>query len=127
MNKDLFSLKGKVVIITGAAGLLGRRHADAVASFGGSPVLLDLNKESLIDLATKLNEKYDIELQAIDEKNILEVYFEDEIIYTTKDNFNNIKVNVTMGIEKIEDYLQNKNIEKINLNNKLDDFEIDEY
>ena len=82
---------------------------------------------SFLDIISKLNEKYDIELLAIDEKNILEVYFEDEIIYTTKDNFNNIKVNVTMVIEKIEDYLQNKNIEKINLNNKLDDFEIDEY
>ena len=42
MKKDIFSLEGKVVVVTGAAGLLGRQHADAVASFGGSLVLLDL-------------------------------------------------------------------------------------
>ena len=82
---------------------------------------------SFLDIISKLNEKYDIELLAIDEKNILEVYFEDEIIYTTKDNFNNIKVDFTMVIEKIEDYLKNKNNKGINLNNNLDDLEVDEY
>ena len=61
MKKDLFSLKTKVVVITGAAGLLGRQHADAVASFGGSPVLLDLNKDELIDQTTELNNKYDVD------------------------------------------------------------------
>lgn len=43
MKTDIFSLQGRVVVITGAAGLLGRRHADAVAAFGGVPVLLDLD------------------------------------------------------------------------------------
>ena len=82
---------------------------------------------SFLDIISKLNEKYDIELLAIDEKNILEVYFEDEIIYTTKDNFNNIKVDLTMVIKKIENYLKNKNYKGMNSNNNLDDLEVDEY
>ena len=36
-----FSLTGRVAIITGGAGLLGIRHAEAIASAGGIPVLAD--------------------------------------------------------------------------------------
>lgn len=37
-----FSLKGRVAIITGGAGLLGVRHGEAVAAAGGIAVLADL-------------------------------------------------------------------------------------
>jgi NAD(P)-dependent dehydrogenase (short-subunit alcohol dehydrogenase family) len=37
-----FSLTGRVAIITGAAGLLGVRHAEAIAAAGGIPVLADI-------------------------------------------------------------------------------------
>ena len=38
----LFDLTGRVAVITGGAGLLGEQHARAIASAGGSPVLLDV-------------------------------------------------------------------------------------
>jgi NAD(P)-dependent dehydrogenase (short-subunit alcohol dehydrogenase family) len=41
--KDLFDLKGRVAIITGGAGLLGTRHAAALAEYGAIPVLLDID------------------------------------------------------------------------------------
>ena len=37
-----FSLKDRVAIVTGGAGLLGVRHAEAIAAAGGVPVLADL-------------------------------------------------------------------------------------
>ena len=40
--KNLFDLTDRVAIITGGAGLLGRKHAEAIASEGGKPVLVDL-------------------------------------------------------------------------------------
>ena len=58
--KDLFNLNGKVVVITGAAGLLGEQHANAVAEYGGIPILLDVQEESVKKLAKKLNDQYDI-------------------------------------------------------------------
>ena len=61
MNKNFFSLNEKVIVITGASGLLGRQHAEAVASFGGSPVLLDLDKATLIDQTIGLNNKYGVD------------------------------------------------------------------
>jgi NAD(P)-dependent dehydrogenase (short-subunit alcohol dehydrogenase family) len=38
----MFDLTGRVAVITGGAGLLGRRHAAAIASAGGVPVMADL-------------------------------------------------------------------------------------
>jgi NAD(P)-dependent dehydrogenase (short-subunit alcohol dehydrogenase family) len=40
-----FSLQDRVAIITGGAGLLGVRHAEAVAAAGGVPVLADIRRE----------------------------------------------------------------------------------
>jgi NAD(P)-dependent dehydrogenase (short-subunit alcohol dehydrogenase family) len=40
--RDLFSLAGRVAIITGGAGLLGTKHAGIIAQAGGIPVLIDL-------------------------------------------------------------------------------------
>jgi len=58
LNK-IFNLDGKVIVITGAAGLLGRRHADAVAAYGGTPILLDLCQQTVTKMAEQLNEQYD--------------------------------------------------------------------
>lgn len=40
---ELFSLEGRVAVITGGAGMLGQEHAAAIAGMGGIPVLLDLD------------------------------------------------------------------------------------
>jgi len=39
---DVFGLTGRVAAITGGGGLLGMKHAEAVASRGGIPVLIDI-------------------------------------------------------------------------------------
>jgi NAD(P)-dependent dehydrogenase (short-subunit alcohol dehydrogenase family) len=57
----LFRLDGKVIVITGAAGLLGKKHADAVAAYGGHPILLDLSQEIVDVLAEELKAKYGVE------------------------------------------------------------------
>lgn len=44
---EKFKITGKVIIITGGAGLIGRRHTEAVLEGEGIPVLLDIFKEPL--------------------------------------------------------------------------------
>ena len=61
MLERLFKLDGKVVVITGATGLLGRKHAEAVACYGGTPILLDLSQQAVDSFSNELNDKYKID------------------------------------------------------------------
>lgn len=58
MNHQHFDLKGKVIVITGAAGLLGRMHAKAVCEYGGTPILLDLASDKVEHFSNDLNKTY---------------------------------------------------------------------
>jgi len=58
MKTDIFNLQDRVMVITGAAGLLGRRHADAVAAFGGVPVLLDLDLARTREVARQIEQEH---------------------------------------------------------------------
>jgi NAD(P)-dependent dehydrogenase (short-subunit alcohol dehydrogenase family) len=40
--KDAFDLTGRIAVITGGAGLLGIKHAEAIIELGGIPVLVDV-------------------------------------------------------------------------------------
>ena len=45
MNRLIdFSLQDRVALITGGAGLLGVRHAEAIAAAGGVPVIVDIRR-----------------------------------------------------------------------------------
>ena len=57
---NLFTLEGKNIVITGANGLLGQKHAEVVAAYGGNPILLDLSITDLEILSDKLNQKYSV-------------------------------------------------------------------
>ena len=63
-REGFFSLKSKVVIVTGAAGLLGRNHVEAIAAFGGTPVLLDISTDAVSSLQIEIKKKFNIESPA---------------------------------------------------------------
>lgn len=55
---DKFKIDDKVIIITGGAGLLGRKHAEAVLDGGGIAVLLDITQKGLDDAVCGMSDKY---------------------------------------------------------------------
>ena len=55
---NLFDLTGKVALITGAGGLLGPKHAEAIIEYGGTAIITDWHQDRAISKATELNEKY---------------------------------------------------------------------
>ena len=53
--RDAFDLTGRVAVITGGAGLLGGKHAEAITELGGVVVLLDLDGEKANQRAEELS------------------------------------------------------------------------
>lgn len=54
--ETLFDLTGRVAVITGGAGLLGRQHAAIIRAFGGTVVIADVREEIVQEAATALGE-----------------------------------------------------------------------
>jgi len=62
---DLFSLHDRVAIITGGGGMLGYQHAATISTFGGHPVLLDIDEDALSNNAPRLKEEFGDEVLAL--------------------------------------------------------------
>ena len=54
-----FSLRDRVAIVTGGAGLLGVRHAEAIAAAGGVPVIADIDGAAAAARAEELARRID--------------------------------------------------------------------
>ena len=55
---DLFSLKNKTAIVTGALGLIGKKHCEALAMAGANVVVLDVNEGDSKAFAKELGKKH---------------------------------------------------------------------
>lgn len=60
LTRDLLDLTGRVAFITGGAGLLGGKHAEAIASAGGIPVLVDIRATEADLKARELAEAFGV-------------------------------------------------------------------
>lgn len=56
MSNDLFSLKDRVAVVTGGAGLLAAEHATALTGAGARVILADINEEKCTAAAGSLAE-----------------------------------------------------------------------
>jgi NAD(P)-dependent dehydrogenase (short-subunit alcohol dehydrogenase family) len=55
---NLFSLENKTAIVTGAVGLIGKKHCEALAEAGANVVVADMNEEACKAFAAKLGDKH---------------------------------------------------------------------
>ena len=64
-SKNFFDLRGKVIVLTGASGLLGREYAEGFCMSGSNVVLCDINYTKCKELKEVLEKKYDSNILAI--------------------------------------------------------------
>tara|TARA_R100000152_G_C6779653_1_gene211496 strand:- start:2573 stop:3388 length:816 start_codon:yes stop_codon:yes gene_type:complete len=86
--KNVFDLTGKTALITGAGGLLGPKHAEALIEYGAQVIITDHHKERADEKAAALNKKY--------EKDCAVAYHMDvtdkQSIQSVVDNFDRIDI-----------------------------------
>jgi len=58
MSRREFDLDGKVILVTGAAGLIGRTVCDAYAAYGATVIATDCGADAVATLAARLREAY---------------------------------------------------------------------
>ena len=90
--KNIFDLTGKTALITGAGGLLGPKHAEAIIEFGGDVILTDHHIDRVKEKSDELNEKYDRQCST---------YYHMDV--TNKDQI----MHVLSGIDKIDILINN--------------------
>src|SRR5690242_4852911 len=57
---DIFDLTGRTAVITGGAGLLGVKHAEAVALAGATPILVDIAGDAACERARQIAARHGV-------------------------------------------------------------------
>ncbi len=60
VKKNFFDVSGKIIVITGAAGLLGTEYAKGLSREGAHVVLADLDFKKCEDISLELEKKYSV-------------------------------------------------------------------
>ena len=110
----MFDLTDKVVVITGGAGKLGTKHAEAVAEFNAIPVIVDLDKTKIDKVVAYIRDKYGVNAVGFQ----VDITVEDQVLKCCKkikSNFGKIDVliNNAANNPKVENEKADKNFSRL--------------
>jgi NAD(P)-dependent dehydrogenase (short-subunit alcohol dehydrogenase family) len=106
--ESLFDLSGRVAIVTGGTGLMGRQHAEAIARANGIPVLVDLPITQPEKVARTLSESWETDVAGY------------EIDTTSAASIENVKSQILKRFASIDILINNAaNNPKMELREKL--------
>lgn len=122
MVMDVFDLTGELAVITGGAGLLGRKHSEALIEAGAGVVILDNDNAKIEESRSYFYKKYKKDILALNvditkERDIVKAK---EFIYKTTGMYPSILINNAAIDAKFE------NKSKIN-KSRLENFELKQW
>ena len=89
--KAMMDLSGKVAIITGGAGLLGMKHAQAIAEMGGIPVLVDIKNDHVENCARNISKDFQVNALGM-EADITQIESVKHVLSETLHMFNKVDI-----------------------------------
>src|SRR5262245_49975223 len=90
-TRELFRLESQVAVITGAAGLLGEQHAQALSDFGAHLILADIKKDPCIELARQIEAQKHIKALALS-CDVTQKSSWEEILTITLEKFGHVDI-----------------------------------
>ncbi len=113
---DKFNLNGSLVIVTGGAGLLGKKHVEALLEAGADVVVFDINENALEDIKEYFSKEYkkDILTLKVDITKEDEILQAKHMIFKEFDKYPNILINNAAIDPKFE---KDSNVNKSRLEN----------
>ncbi|MFD1178857.1 SDR family oxidoreductase [Paenibacillus puldeungensis] len=100
--EKLFSLKGKVAVVTGGAGLLGQNFCRGLAEFGANVVIVDINSNLVSGLAEELTTEYGVKCIGI-ECDITNIESIRRMVTETVKTFGTINILLNNAASKADD------------------------
>lgn len=123
MNNEKFDLSDKVALITGAAGLLGSRHAEALLENNAKVILTDINQSSLDSLKKNLSRNFPLNKIII---YLMDITNPESISSVSKKILaNNLRVDILINNAAIDPKV-NKNLNLKN-SSRLENFPLDDW
>ena len=117
MKKNIFDLSGKVIIVTGGAGLLGKSFSKILNEYGANVVIADVNYDKAQKLADKLGKNAKAFKVDITSKSSIE-----EFIHYMLDKYNKIDVLINNAYPRNKKYGQK--FEEIELDDWKDNIDM---
>lgn len=106
----LFDLTGRVAVVTGACGLLGREHCDILAEAGANIVLADFQSEAGWEIAHDIAHRRGVRVLPV-EVDVADKGSVERMVQQVVEEFgridiliNNAALTVKVGSEQIKDY-----------------------
>lgn len=99
--RTLFSLKGKVIIITGGAGLLGQQHAEVLSNAGANIVIADINQKMCDSVAERISIESGFEALgiAVDITNEISIQC---LVERVKEKYGKIDILINNAVAKVK-------------------------
>ena len=88
---DSFDITGRVAVVTGGAGMLGVKHAEAIAEAGGIPVLVDIDGNGVTSSAGEIASRMKVDALGI-ETDITDAEAVERMLKTVLKSFGRVDI-----------------------------------